>query len=78
MGNTDEGHEWEQTPWWHPRAWFGYHMRRWCWDSGGMGGEYDGQWDYQTYEQRAAQHLSQTFGGQTNTSGTWHRPDIIR
>jgi hypothetical protein len=44
---------WEQTPWWHPRRWFGYSMRRSVygdpWDR-----EY---WQYQTYRQRAHEVL---------------------
>lgn len=56
---------WQQTPVWHPRYWIGHRMRRWEWDGAGIGGEYDGEWNYQTYRQRALEVLAEQHAEQT-------------
>lgn len=53
---------WEQVPLWHPRRWFGWHMRRWTWDTFTMGGSYDGNWQYATHDEVARQFLEETYG----------------
>lgn len=53
---------WELVPWWHPRRWFGHSMRRWTWDNFTMGGEYDGNWVYATYNECARITLEETYG----------------
>lgn len=69
-GDGIEANPWEQTPWWHPAAWFGWRMRRWWWDGGTISGEYDGQWEYATYKQRALANLAEQFGRQSDNAGT--------
>lgn len=69
--DTDiDSNGWVQTPWWHPAAWFGYRMRRWWWLSNSIGGDYDGQYEYATHEQRARAHLKEQFGRQSDNAGT--------
>ena len=53
---------WEKVPRWHWRYWFGYRMRRWTWDAWTIGGEYDGSYDYATYEDCARTILEEKHG----------------
>lgn len=66
MGET-EGWKyggWQRVPFWHPRRWFGYSWREWQYDAYTMMAEYDGQWVYQTHEQRARQILEEAYANQ--------------
>lgn len=69
-GDGIEANPWEQTPWWHPAAWFGYRMRRYTWDGSGDALHDEGQYEYATYKQRALAHLKEQFGRQSDNAGT--------
>lgn len=66
MGKTEYG-IWMETPrwkrwllWWlcfNPSRPRDCPMRRWAWESYSVGGEYDGQWEYASYEQVAREFL---------------------
>lgn len=74
-GMTGEGtlhSTWKNTPWWHPRYWFGHTMRRWSWDAFTIGGAYDGQWEYATYEQCARRFLEERYGETPNCETEAH------
>lgn len=62
MGGGDRFEPWELTPWWHPRRWFGYTVRRWTWDDWSIGNYYDGEWEYATAKQAAWQAIQEHFG----------------
>lgn len=60
----DDGYRqdpWAPVPWWHGRRWIGYSWRCWCWDAHSFGGSYDGNWKYQTHDQRAREYLMEAF-----------------
>jgi hypothetical protein len=53
--------DWQQTPKWHPRYWFGHRWRRPTYDDNTYTGV-DLRWEYQTHKQRARQSLEEHYG----------------